>query len=69
MAEEIVEVTIEPDGTVKMRVSGVTGMSCLTETGDLIALLGGRVEAQELTGEAYAEVQQDQHERRQQLWQ
>jgi hypothetical protein len=66
MGEEIVEVTIASDGKVELRVSGVEGMSCLTETGELIALLGGNVEAQELTSEAYVEVRQDQQE---QLWQ
>jgi hypothetical protein len=66
VAEEIVEVRIGPDGAVDVRVSGIEGMGCVTETGELITLLGGDVEEHELTGEAYAEVREDQRE---QLWQ
>jgi hypothetical protein len=65
MAEEIIEVTIGPDGRVEMRVNGIAGMGCLTETEDLIRLLGGEIESQELTGEAYVEVEQEQQDR---LW-
>jgi hypothetical protein len=64
MAEEI-EVTIHPDGRVEMKVSGIPGMDCVAETDDLARLLGGQVEAQELTPEAY----EDAEERRQdRLW-
>ncbi len=56
MAEEIIEVTIRPDGKVEMNVTGVPGMDCLERTGELIRLLGGEVEAQELTAEAYQDV-------------
>jgi Protein of unknown function (DUF2997) len=66
MAEEIIEVTIWPDGKVEMRVEGIPGMSCLATTGDLARLLGGEIEAQELTAEAYQDVQEQQQER---LWQ
>jgi Protein of unknown function (DUF2997) len=66
MAEEIIEVTIRPDGKVEMRVAGIPGMSCLATTGDLARLLGGEIEAQELTAEAYQDVQAQQQER---LWQ
>jgi hypothetical protein len=62
MAEEIIEVTIGPDGTVEMHVTGVPGMDCLQRTEELTRLLGGEVDAQELTAEAYqaaAEEQQD----------
>jgi Protein of unknown function (DUF2997) len=59
VAEETVEVSIGPDGRVEMRVVGVDGMACLASTGDLVGLLGGRVERQELTAEAYVEVEQE----------
>lgn len=65
MAEETIEVTIGPDGRVEMHVHGIGGMACLSETGDLVRLLGGEVEAEELTAEAYVEVEQDQQDR---LW-
>jgi hypothetical protein len=66
MAEEIIEVTIRPDGKVEMQVTGVPGMDCLAQTQDLTRLLGGEVEAQELTAEAYQDAdQQDQQDR---LW-
>jgi hypothetical protein len=51
--EEIVEITVRPDGKVEMRVTGIAGMDCLAETEDLARLLGGDIEAQELTAEAY----------------
>lgn len=63
MAEEIVEVTISPDGKVEMHVNGVPGMACLTETEDLVRLLGGEVESQELTSEAYVDTDQEQQDR------
>lgn len=65
MADEVIEVSISPDGTVAMSVQGVAGMECLTQTEDLVALLGGDIESQELTDEAYAEVEQEDQER---LW-
>jgi DUF2997 family protein len=67
MAEEIIEVTIAPDGKVEMLVNGVAGMGCLAETEDLVRLLGGEVESQELTGEAYVEAE-DEAERQDRLW-
>lgn len=60
---EEVEVTISPDGKVTMHVRGVQGQACLRDTQALIALLGGDVEAQELTAEAFIEVQGEQEER------
>jgi hypothetical protein len=63
MAEEIIEVTIRPDGKVEMRVTGVPGMDCLAQTQDLTTLLGGEVEAQELTAEAYQDAEQHQQGR------
>jgi hypothetical protein len=65
MADEVVEVSISPDGTVAMSVRGVAGMECLTQTEGLVELLGGDIESQELTDEAYAEVEQEEQGR---LW-
>lgn len=65
MADEVVRVTINPDGTVSMQVEGVPGMDCLAETEDLLRLLGGEVAAQELTAEAYVDAEQAGEER---LW-
>jgi hypothetical protein len=67
MSEEIIEVTIRPDGKVEMHVTGVAGMDCLQRTEELTRLLGGEVEAQELTAEAYqdAGVTQQEQDR---LW-
>ena len=55
MAEESIEVTIAPDGTVTMHVDGIAGMGCLEETEDLVRMLGGDVETQELTADAYVD--------------
>jgi hypothetical protein len=63
MAEEIIEVTIGPDGKVEMRVNGIAGMDCLSETEDLMRLLGGQIESQELTADAYLDVETEQQER------
>jgi hypothetical protein len=65
MAEEIVEITVGPDGRVELRVNGIPGMDCLAETGDLVRLLGGEVDAQELTAEAYVDAEERQQDR---LW-
>jgi hypothetical protein len=62
MAEEIIKVTIGPDGKVEMHVEGIPGMSCLATTGDLAWLLGGEIESQELTEEAYQGVEEEQQE-------
>lgn len=56
MADEVVRVRVNPDGTVELAVEGVEGMACLDETHDLVAMLGGEVVSQELTGEAYVDV-------------
>lgn len=66
MAEESVEVVIAADGTVEVHVQGVTGAQCVADTDDLVRLLGGVVEHQELTAEAY---QQDEAEEQDRLWQ
>ena len=60
---EEVEVTVSPDGKVTMHVRGVSGQACLKETQQLIALLGGDVESQELTAEAFIEIEGEQEER------
>jgi hypothetical protein len=65
MADEVIEVSIGPDGTVAMSVRGVNGMECLTQTEDLVQLLGGEIESRELTDEAYVEVEQEAEDR---LW-
>lgn len=55
MAEEIVKVSIGPDGKVAIEVEGIAGTGCLEETEDLVRALGGEVESQEMTAEAYVE--------------
>lgn len=65
MADEVIEVDIGPDGTVEMSVRGVAGMACLTQTADLVRLLGDDVESRRLTDEAYVDEEQDTQE---QLW-
>ena len=65
MAEEIIEITVGPDGKVEMHVQCVPGMDCLALTEDLARLLGGGVEAQELTPEAYQDAGQHEQDR---LW-
>jgi hypothetical protein len=62
MAEEVVEVTIGPDGAVDMAVAGVGGMQCVSETDDLVQLLGGEIVEQRLTDEAYLDVEDGQQE-------
>jgi len=63
MGEETIEVTIRPDGRVEMHVTGVSGMDCVERTEDLTRLLGGEVEAHELTAEAYQDAQERQQDR------
>jgi hypothetical protein len=65
MAEEIVEITVRPDGKVEVHVKGIPGMDCLAETEDLTRLLGGTVESQDMTGEAYLDAEQREQDR---LW-
>jgi len=49
-----VVVAVEPDGTVRITVEGLSGMGCLPLTADLIAHLGGAAETT-LTADAYGE--------------
>ena len=60
---EEVEVTVSPAGKVTMHVRGVQGDACLKDTEALVALLGGDIEDQELTAEAFIQVEGDQEER------
>ncbi|MCX4706513.1 DUF2997 domain-containing protein [Streptomyces sp. NBC_01352] len=66
MAEESVEVVISADGTVEVHVQGVSGTRCLQDTDELVRLLGGDVQHQVLTEEAY---QQNADEEQDRLWQ
>ncbi|AKH85610.1 hypothetical protein AA958_28980 [Streptomyces sp. CNQ-509] len=66
MADEVIDVVIDPDGTLTMSVRGVAGMACLADTEGLVDLLGGEIESRELTDEAYADSEQEAHDR---LWQ
>ncbi|MFC5753708.1 DUF2997 domain-containing protein [Actinomadura rugatobispora] len=69
MAEQNIEVTIAPDGTVGMHVDGIAGMGCLEETEDLVRMLGGDVETREMTAEAYVEDEAEAgQDRRDQVW-
>jgi hypothetical protein len=62
-----VEVFIEKDGSVRVEVRGVKGMSCLDVTRGLEAALGGQVQDRQLTPEAQ-EAEQQQTARQQHLW-
>jgi hypothetical protein len=67
MAGEIVDVLIRPDGKVELHVTGVDGMVCVEHTEQLVSLLGGDVEAQELTAEAYVQTEGE-IDRQNRLW-
>jgi len=58
-----IEVVIDPDGTVKLEVRGVSGPACLDLTADLESALGGQVVAREMTAEAQATVDDQVDER------
>ncbi|WP_210590392.1 DUF2997 domain-containing protein [Streptomyces sp. GESEQ-35] len=66
MAEESVEVVIAADGTVEVHVQGVEGTRCLQDTDELVRLLGGDVQHQMLTEEAYQQAEAEEQDR---LWQ
>ena len=51
-----VVVTVEPDGTVRITVEGMSGMGCLPLTADLVERLGGAA-ATTLTADAYADAE------------
>ena len=67
MADEIVDVVIRVDGKVELHVTGVDGMVCVERTEQLVGLLGGDVEAQELTAEAFVQTETD-IEQQNRLW-
>ncbi len=62
MELEEIEVIIDREGKVRVRVQGVKGMSCLDLTADLVAALGGEIIAQEMTAEAFEEVSEETQE-------
>lgn len=53
MAQEMIEVTIHPNGRVEIHVVGVAGMACMEATSELTRILGNEVMSQEMTSEAY----------------
>ncbi|GAB4441286.1 MAG: hypothetical protein Fur0044_37760 [Anaerolineae bacterium] len=61
-----IEVIIGKDGQVQLLVRGVKGLTCLELTKELEAVLGGQIEAREMTPEAQ-ETTQEQVKQRQ--WQ
>jgi hypothetical protein len=50
---EKINISIGPDGSVNLDLSGFTGGKCLEATKALEALLGGVIEERELTSEYY----------------
>lgn len=57
-----IEVIIDKDGRVKLMVRGVKGLACLELTRELEAMLGGQIEAREMTPEATETVQEQSQE-------
>lgn len=53
MKTEEIEVTIDKDGGVSIKVLGVKGHSCLELTRELERALGAQVESRQMTLEAY----------------
>ena len=53
-----IEVFIEKDGQVQIKVHGVKGTSCLDVTASLERALGGQVESREMTPEASESAQE-----------
>lgn len=43
------DITIQPDGSVKIQVIGVKGPQCLDLTADIEAILGGQILSREKT--------------------
>ena len=63
MAHEELEIEISPDGKVTVRTKGIKGPRCV-DVAEAIALIIGRAEDSELTGEYYeTEIQIDQQQR------
>jgi hypothetical protein len=57
-----IEVIIDKDGKVKLMVRGVKGLACLDLTRELEVVLGGQIEAREMTPEADETVQEQAQE-------
>lgn len=53
MKVEQIEVTIGPDGKVRLETSGFAGEACLAATKDLESLLGAKNPERELKAEYY----------------
>ena len=53
MKIEQIEVTIGPDGKVRVQTSGFAGETCLAATEEIEALLGNQIILREKTAEAY----------------
>ena len=53
-----IDVFIEPNGQVKIEVSGVKGMNCLDLTKALEDALGGQIEERDMRPEAYETAQE-----------
>jgi hypothetical protein len=58
MQTQEIEITIQPDGSVKLHVRGTTGPQCLALTADLEKLLGGQITSREKTPDYDQPVQQ-----------
>jgi hypothetical protein len=54
-----IEVYVQPDGSVRIEVSGIKGKKCLDITKALEEALGGQVTARNHTGEFYEQEQQN----------
>ncbi len=50
---EQIEVTIGPDGKVRVQTSGFPGEACFAATEEIEALLGNQILSREKTAEAY----------------
>jgi len=53
-----IEVFIEKDGRVSVKVGGIKGMACCNLTAAMEQALGGQVESREMLPEAYETVQE-----------
>ena len=55
MPQKTIKISISPTGEVSFEINGVQGKACLEETKFLEEALGGKLLAQEKTGEFYQE--------------
>ena len=58
MQTQEIEVTIQPDGSVKLHVRGAPGTQCLSLTADLEKTLGGQILSRDHTPEYDQPVEQ-----------